>query len=114
MVDSIDAVTKGGAIRYAIAFQEAEVSGRLGIYSGSSISNLRDSEEFVGLILLPLVGNAAEHFTAVTVAIVRINLEFFLFFFLFFFLLLFWVVSGVERLLRLPRQRSRIPKEDKN
>lgn len=41
MVDSIDAVTKGGGI----------------------------SEEFVGLILLPIVGNAAEHATAVTVAI---------------------------------------------
>jgi Ca2+:H+ antiporter len=42
MVDSIDAVTK----------------------SGHGIS-----EEFVGLILLPIVGNAAEHATAVTVAI---------------------------------------------
>ncbi|KAF4469633.1 Ca2+:H+ antiporter [Fusarium albosuccineum] len=41
MVDSIDAVTAGGSI----------------------------SEEFVGLILLPIVGNAAEHATAVTVAI---------------------------------------------
>ncbi|CAM1511565.1 Fc.00g090780.m01.CDS01 [Cosmosporella sp. VM-42] len=41
MVDSIDAVTKGGTV----------------------------SEEFVGLILLPIVGNAAEHATAVTVAI---------------------------------------------
>lgn len=41
MVDSIDAVTKSGGI----------------------------SEEFVGLILLPIVGNAAEHATAVTVAI---------------------------------------------
>ncbi|KAF9773606.1 hypothetical protein IL306_008561 [Fusarium sp. DS 682] len=41
MVDSIDAVTKTGGI----------------------------SEEFVGLILLPIVGNAAEHATAVTVAI---------------------------------------------
>jgi Ca2+:H+ antiporter len=41
MVDSIDAVTKSGSI----------------------------SEEFVGLILLPIVGNAAEHATAVTVAI---------------------------------------------
>ncbi|EMR86898.1 hypothetical protein ACHAP3_000044 [Botrytis cinerea] len=40
MVDSISAVTEGGAI----------------------------SEEFVGLILLPIVGNAAEHATAVTVA----------------------------------------------
>ncbi|RDW69266.1 putative Ca2+-transport (H+ exchange) protein [Coleophoma cylindrospora] len=40
MVDSISAVTAGGAI----------------------------SEEFVGLILLPIVGNAAEHATAVTVA----------------------------------------------
>ncbi|QSZ34384.1 hypothetical protein DSL72_005976 [Monilinia vaccinii-corymbosi] len=40
MVDSISAITKGGAI----------------------------SEEFVGLILLPIVGNAAEHATAVTVA----------------------------------------------
>lgn len=41
MVDSIDAVTKSGDV----------------------------SEEFVGLILLPIVGNAAEHATAVTVAI---------------------------------------------
>lgn len=41
MVSSIDAVTQGGAV----------------------------SEEFVGLILLPIVGNAAEHATAVTVAI---------------------------------------------
>lgn len=41
MVDSIDAVTKSGGL----------------------------SEEFVGLILLPIVGNAAEHATAVTVAI---------------------------------------------
>ncbi|KAH6895845.1 calcium/proton exchanger [Thelonectria olida] len=41
MVDSIDAVTENGGI----------------------------SEEFVGLILLPIVGNAAEHATAVTVAI---------------------------------------------
>jgi Ca2+:H+ antiporter len=41
MVDSISAVTAGGAV----------------------------SEEFVGLILLPIVGNAAEHATAVTVAI---------------------------------------------
>lgn len=41
MVDSIDAVTKNGGV----------------------------SEEFVGLILLPIVGNAAEHATAVTVAI---------------------------------------------
>ncbi|KAJ4270290.1 hypothetical protein NW762_001966 [Fusarium torreyae] len=41
MVDSIDDVTKSGGI----------------------------SEEFVGLILLPIVGNAAEHATAVTVAI---------------------------------------------
>lgn len=41
MVDSIDAVTANGGI----------------------------SEEFVGLILLPIVGNAAEHATAVTVAI---------------------------------------------
>ncbi|KAK7420039.1 hypothetical protein QQZ08_010566 [Neonectria magnoliae] len=41
MVDSIDAVTAGGSV----------------------------SEEFVGLILLPIVGNAAEHATAVTVAI---------------------------------------------
>ncbi|KAI8686980.1 hypothetical protein LRP88_13658 [Fusarium phalaenopsidis] len=41
MVDSIDAVTKDGGV----------------------------SEEFVGLILLPIVGNAAEHATAVTVAI---------------------------------------------
>jgi len=41
MVDGIDAITAGGAL----------------------------SEEFVGLILLPIVGNAAEHATAVTVAI---------------------------------------------
>lgn len=41
MVSSIDAITDGGAV----------------------------SEEFVGLILLPIVGNAAEHATAVTVAI---------------------------------------------
>ncbi|KAK5660357.1 hypothetical protein OQA88_12898 [Cercophora sp. LCS_1] len=41
MVDGISAVTAGGGI----------------------------SEEFVGLILLPIVGNAAEHATAVTVAI---------------------------------------------
>lgn len=41
MVSAIDAVTDGGAV----------------------------SEEFVGLILLPIVGNAAEHATAVTVAI---------------------------------------------
>ncbi|KFA61940.1 hypothetical protein S40285_02826 [Stachybotrys chlorohalonatus IBT 40285] len=41
MVDSIDAVTASGHL----------------------------SEEFVGLILLPIVGNAAEHATAVTVAI---------------------------------------------
>jgi Ca2+:H+ antiporter len=41
MVDSIDAITKSGGL----------------------------SEEFVGLILLPIVGNAAEHATAVTVAI---------------------------------------------
>ncbi|KAL7950164.1 Ca2+ transporter [Trichoderma barbatum] len=41
MVGSIDAITKNGAL----------------------------SEEFVGLILLPIVGNAAEHATAVTVAI---------------------------------------------
>lgn len=41
MVNSIDAVTKSGGL----------------------------SEEFVGLILLPIVGNAAEHATAVTVAI---------------------------------------------
>jgi len=41
MVDGIGAVTEGGAI----------------------------SEEFVGLILLPIVGNAAEHATAVTVAV---------------------------------------------
>lgn len=40
MVDSIGALTKNGAV----------------------------SEEFVGLILLPIVGNAAEHATAVTVA----------------------------------------------
>lgn len=40
MVDSIDAITSGGAI----------------------------SRTFVGLILLPIVGNAAEHATAVTVA----------------------------------------------
>ncbi|RDA86098.1 hypothetical protein CP532_1139 [Ophiocordyceps camponoti-leonardi (nom. inval.)] len=40
MVDSIDAVTRNGAL----------------------------SEEFLGLILLPIVGNAAEHATAVTVA----------------------------------------------
>ena len=41
MVDSIDAIVAGGAV----------------------------SEEFVGLILLPIVGNACEHATAVTVAI---------------------------------------------
>ncbi|KAL7789080.1 Ca2+ transporter [Trichoderma ceciliae] len=41
MVGSIDAITKNGVL----------------------------SEEFVGLILLPIVGNAAEHATAVTVAI---------------------------------------------
>ena len=41
MVDSIDALTAGGAI----------------------------SKTFVGLILLPIVGNAAEHATAVTVAV---------------------------------------------
>ncbi|KAG5952156.1 hypothetical protein E4U53_001477 [Claviceps sorghi] len=41
MVDSIDEVTKNGGLK----------------------------EEFVGLILLPIVGNAAEHATAVTVAI---------------------------------------------
>jgi Ca2+/H+ antiporter len=41
MVDSIDAITESGGL----------------------------SEEFVGLILLPIVGNAAEHATAVTVAI---------------------------------------------
>lgn len=41
MVDGISAVTEGGKV----------------------------SEEFVGLILLPIVGNAAEHATAVTVAI---------------------------------------------
>jgi len=41
MVSSIDAITAGGKV----------------------------SEEFVGLILLPIVGNAAEHATAVTVAI---------------------------------------------
>lgn len=41
LVDSIDDLTKGGAI----------------------------SEEFVGLILLPIVGNAAEHVTAVTVSV---------------------------------------------
>jgi Ca2+:H+ antiporter len=41
MVDGIGAVTENGAI----------------------------SEEFVGLILLPIVGNAAEHATAVTVAV---------------------------------------------
>ncbi|KAK4640448.1 hypothetical protein QC761_602790 [Podospora bellae-mahoneyi] len=41
MVDSISAITASGAV----------------------------SEEFVGLILLPIVGNAAEHATAVTVAI---------------------------------------------
>lgn len=41
MVDSIDSVTRNGAL----------------------------SVEFVGLILLPIVGNAAEHATAVTVAI---------------------------------------------
>ena len=41
MVDSIGAVTKGGGV----------------------------SQEFVGLILLPIVGNAAEHATAVTVAV---------------------------------------------
>lgn len=41
MVSSIDAITDGGKV----------------------------SEEFVGLILLPIVGNAAEHATAVTVAI---------------------------------------------
>ncbi|KAG6039107.1 hypothetical protein E4U41_003247 [Claviceps citrina] len=41
MVDSIDEVTKTGGLK----------------------------EEFVGLILLPIVGNAAEHATAVTVAI---------------------------------------------
>lgn len=40
MVDSIDAITAGGAV----------------------------SRTFVGLILLPIVGNAAEHATAVTVA----------------------------------------------
>ena len=40
MVDSIDAITKGGQV----------------------------SRTFVGLILLPIVGNAAEHATAVTVA----------------------------------------------
>ncbi|TFK82665.1 Calcium/proton exchanger [Polyporus arcularius HHB13444] len=41
LVDSIDGVTKSGAI----------------------------SKEFVGLILLPIVGNAAEHVTAVTVSV---------------------------------------------
>lgn len=41
MVDSIDSITQNGAL----------------------------SEEFVGLILLPIVGNAAEHVTAVTVAV---------------------------------------------
>jgi Ca2+:H+ antiporter len=41
MVGSIDAITQNGAL----------------------------SEEFVGLILLPIVGNAAEHATAVTVAV---------------------------------------------
>ncbi|KAK4103582.1 Calcium/proton exchanger [Parathielavia hyrcaniae] len=41
MVDAIGAVTAGGTV----------------------------SQEFVGLILLPIVGNAAEHFTAVTVAV---------------------------------------------
>ncbi|KAL7937948.1 Ca2+ transporter [Trichoderma chlorosporum] len=41
MVDSIDAITQNGAL----------------------------SEEFVGLILLPIVGNAAEHVTAVSVAL---------------------------------------------
>lgn len=41
MVDSIDAITQGGGV----------------------------SRTFVGLILLPIVGNAAEHATAVTVAI---------------------------------------------
>ena len=40
MVDGISAVTEGGSV----------------------------SEEFVGLILLPIIGNAAEHATAVTVA----------------------------------------------
>ena len=40
------------------------VSSIDGLVSGSKIS-----EAFVGLILLPIVGNAAEHFTAVTVAI---------------------------------------------
>lgn len=40
MVDSIDAITQGGSV----------------------------SRTFVGLILLPIVGNAAEHATAVTVA----------------------------------------------
>src|SRR5271170_2102984 len=41
MVDSINAITKSGGI----------------------------SKTFVGLILLPIVGNAAEHATAVTVAV---------------------------------------------
>jgi len=40
------------------------VSSIDGMVQGSGIS-----QNFVGLILLPIVGNAAEHFTAVTVAI---------------------------------------------
>jgi Ca2+:H+ antiporter len=48
-----------------IAFcAEAMVSGIGAITASGAVS-----EEFVGLILLPIVGNAAEHVTAVTVAI---------------------------------------------
>lgn len=37
-------------------------------YTNNSFSEYGISTEFVGLILLPIVGNAAEHATAVTVA----------------------------------------------
>jgi Ca2+:H+ antiporter len=48
-----------------IAFcAEAMVGGIGAVTAGGAVS-----EEFVGLILLPIVGNAAEHVTAVTVAI---------------------------------------------
>ena len=33
-----------------------------------TISELGLSKEFIGIILLPIIGNAAEHYTAITVA----------------------------------------------
>merc|ERR1712066_1027416 len=35
---------------------------------GGTVESWNVSEEFIGIILLPIIGNAAEHYTAITVA----------------------------------------------